>query len=222
MATHSVAIEMSPSTLQQLQQSGSRLVVLKAVSSPAPGGVPLVWFQQQPVMSPLEFAWQEEYQGFTSQQQLVAGAVIRPSFVTPMNLGQTLVVTEPSGLGMVQPNGTPGQLTIQDQVGSPFTVGHAQQIAGAPSGLVVAFTLAGPGMTVPMKPVDTVLLAFAQNVAGEGAVVTSLPSPSFLVDASASDRQVTYDANAGWSCGGCSWARTIAPGTPLASVLIKP
>ena len=221
MATHSVAIEMSPTTLQQLQQSGSRLVVLKAVSSPAPGGAPLVWFQQQPVMSPLQVTWQEQYQGFTSQQQIVAGAVIRPGFMAPMNLGQTLVVTDPSGGGIVQPNGTPGQLTIEDQVGARLTVGHAQPIVGGPFGVVVGFSLAAPGMTVPMQPVDTVLLAFAQDV-GEGAVITTLPSPSFLVDASDSDRQVTYDANAGWSCGGCSWARTIAPGTPLASVLIHP
>ncbi len=221
MGTHSVAIEMSQATIQQLQQSGSKLVVLKSVSSPAPGGSPLVWIQQPPGMSPMQVTWQEELQVFTSQQQLAPGVVITPSYMVPMNLGQTLVVTEPSGIGIVQPNGTPGQLTIQSQVSAQLTVGHAQVAAGGAPGLVAGFSLFGP-QVVPMTPVDTVLLAFVPNAPRQGTVVTTLPSPGFLVDTSNGNRQVTYDSDAGWSCGGCSWARMIGPGTQLAPVLIHP
>lgn len=222
MTTYSVQIDLSTSTLQQLQAGGFSLLVLKSVSAPVGGAAPLVWYQTRGFMQQTSVPWQDQYMGFTSQSQIQSGAVIQPSFEAPMNLGQILTVSDPSGMGMVQNGGPSGALAVQSDISNPLTTGHAQVVGSGQRGLVAAFPLM-PHTTISMKPINKVLLLFSSQPAQSGAVMTQALAPGFLVDVDGSSndsREVTFDINSGWSCGGCSWAQPVQQGANLAPLLL--
>ena len=187
------------------------------------GGGPLVWFQTQQLLNATSVTWQDNYQGFTSPQDIQQGTAITPGFEAPMDLGQILVVTDSSGSGDVEAGGPEGGLSGENEATSTFAVGHAKQPAEGAPGLVVAFPLES-GQSLEIEPVETVLLAFVEGGLTTGVVVLTAPASGYLVDvsgASSGTRQVSFDIDQGWSCDGCSWAPQVTAGTQLSSLLIQ-
>ena len=75
---------------------------------------------------------------------------------------------------------------------------------------LVALPLSGSGIEV-VTPVEKVLLLFAQATFSAGTVSYKAYARGILVDLTgASQRNVSYDSNNGWSSGGGAWATPVA------------
>jgi hypothetical protein len=210
MATYQLTIEMSPPTVQALQQSGSMLYALQAVQGPG-GGEPLAWVQTGSFAENTTLGWSDGYQAFTAQST----ATVVVSVSVDIAPGQTFVVPA----GTVQNEGVAGAIGILNQGTQPTRAGIGLK-SGASSSPLCAFPLYGGGLLL-VVPTQQVFLMFS-GVSGQSAVPQSL-GPGVLVDmAGGGERQVTFDVNEGWSWGGFSWARAYPPLTDLTTLLIQP
>jgi hypothetical protein len=69
-------------------------------------------------------------------------------------------------------------------------------------------------------PVEQVLLVFATQMLSAGSLVTRISAPGLLVDASAGHREVAFDLEEGWSCGGYAWGTPVAADRNLVPLLL--
>lgn len=217
---YQVNIQMSQSTVQALLQSGFSLYAFAAVRAPVGGGAPLVWFQTTQFYSNTPLSWSADYQAYTSMSQIFPNATIVQNFAAPIALGQTLNVTSPGGTGQVSGGGAPQAISIVNQTSATFACGTSQADPNGNSSPVCAFPLYPQAMDA-ITPLPQVLLMFATVQTSPGTVVEQAFAPGILVNLAGSPMQtVSFDINAGWSCGGGN-CTNVSPGQALTPILIQ-
>ncbi|HEY6553563.1 MAG TPA: hypothetical protein VI669_09415 [Vicinamibacteria bacterium] len=217
---YTVNISMSPDTVQSLLASNYYLYGFKAVQATQGGGAPLVWFQSQTFSTSTVVDWEEQYQAYTSNSQIITNGQIFASNSVDIDLGQILMAG-PGGVGPVVNGGPSLAISIQNTTSGPFTCGISQMQNGSSTPLC-AFPLFGNNLDV-IAPIEKVLLLFSTIPVNTGTVIMQAYGPSILIDLTSDNtRSVDYDINAGWSWGGFNWAQQIAPNSQLVPLLIEP
>jgi len=217
---YEVTINMTAQTVSQLLAAGFFLYGFKAVQTSMTSGSPVVWFSTQQFSATTTVNWQEQYQAYTSNSQIIPGGNIVASFAASITLGETLNV-EAGGVGNVTSTGVPTAISILNTVSTPFTCGISE-LQGASYNALCAFQLFGNNEDV-IAPIEKVFLMFSTQPVNTGTVVEQSYGPGLLIDLTASNqRSVNYDINAGWSWGGFSWAQQFPPNSNLVPLLIEP
>lgn len=221
MATpYSIIINMSAETANDLKNGNFSLFGFKAVSTAAPSGAaPLVWFTSQAFGLQVSVNWSEQYEAYTSTQQIEAGVTILASNSYPADLGQQLKVSQASGTGTVVNGDTPTAIEILNVSGTQLTCGIGQMVNGAANPLC-AFPLYGEGMDI-IAPIEKVMLTFANKQVNTGSVIEQAFSQGVLLDLTANhNATITFDINAGWSQPNVPMS-LIQPGATLVPFLIE-
>lgn len=220
MATqYQILIQMSAQTVQALQQNGFTLFGFKAVQSTA-HGMPTVWLATGQIGMNVAVSWTEEYQAYVSLTSVMAGAQVIASAEYDIDLGQTLTITNATGIGTVTQGGSQGAVCIANQTTTQFTSGIAQGANGS-SSPTCAFPLFGQNAEL-IVPLEQVALIFSTQSANPGTIVQQSHGPGIVIDMTgASQRTVTFDINQGWSAGGAVWAQPFPGNTDLVPLLIQ-
>lgn len=217
---YEVTINMTSQTVTALLGAGYFLYGFKAVQTSQAGGSPVVWFETQEFSATTMVNWQEQYQAYTSNSQIIPGGNIVASFAADITLGQTLNVSA-GGVGDVTSTGLSTAISILNTVSTPFTCGISQ-LQGTSYNALCAFQLFGNNEDV-IAPIEKVFLMFSTQPVNTGTVVEQSYGPGMLIDLTASNqRTVNYDINAGWNWGGFSWGQEFPPSSALVPLLIEP
>ena len=217
---YEVTISMTAETVSQLLAAGFFLYGFKAVQTSMTGGSPVVWFNTQEFSATTMINWEEQYQAYTSNSQIIPGGDIVASFAAGITLGETLNVAA-GGVGNVTSTGLPTAISILNTVSTPFTCGISE-LQGTTYNALCAFPLFGNNEDV-IAPIEKVFLMFSTQPVDTGTVIEQSYGPGILIDLTASNqRTVNYDINAGWSWGGFSWAQQFPPNSNLVPLLIEP
>jgi hypothetical protein len=217
---YEVTINMTAETVSQLLAAGFFLYGFKAVQTSITGGSPVVWFATQEFSATTMINWEEQYQAYTSNSQIIPGGDIVASFAAGITLGQTLNVAA-GGVGNVTSTGLPTAISILNTVSTPFTCGISE-LQGTTYNALCAFPLFGNNEDV-IAPIEKVFLMFSTQPVDTGTVIEQSYGPGILIDLTASNqRTVNYDINAGWSWGGFSWGQQFPPNSNLVPLLIEP
>lgn len=218
-APYSVTINMTPQTVSGLLAAGYFLYGFKAVQSTNTLGVPVVWFQTQQYSATTVISWQEQYQAYTSNSQIIPGGQVVASFAAPITLGQTLNV-DAGGVGEVVSGGPDTAISINNTVTTPFTCGISELQNGSYNPLC-AFPLFGMNEDV-IAPIEKVFFMFSTQPVNTGTVVEQSYSTGLLIDLTAQNQRTTsYDLNTAWSWGGFSWATQYPPNSNMVPLLIE-
>ncbi|MFF2545158.1 hypothetical protein ACFVUY_21655 [Kitasatospora sp. NPDC058063] len=205
---YTVTITMSQQTVDYLERDGYLLYGFKAGNgSPWVGSKPLVWFSTDKYALTTTIGWDQKYQAYTSQDEIVVDGKITTSNSYDITLGQRLDVTGKSGDGEVKDDPElKGKIGISNTTTNEFTCGIAQRNNRTSNfNPIAAFDLLGGNLDT-FAPVEKVLLLFALNPVDTGTVKEQSFAPALLIDISGvSEREVEYDINNGWSCGGNTW-----------------
>lgn len=218
---YKVTINMDTKTVQALSNGNYQLYGFKAVKTTLGGGAPLVWFQTTDFSTGTNVSWSESYQAFTSSSTAIANGQVTASFSVDADLGDTLEVTDKTGIGEVQQEGPSDAISIHNNTNVPFTTGISQMVNGDPNPLC-AFPLYGGGLNV-IVPIEKVLFMFSTVPMDTGTVIEKSYTPSILIDltgAPGNCRTVTFDINNGWSWGGYNWAHQYPAKFDLVPLLI--
>jgi hypothetical protein len=220
---YEIDISMNGQTVNALQAPPNPyfLYGFKAVKASG-NGAPLVWFKTSDYGLATALSWTEQYQAYTSLDQIVPGGKITATNAYDIGLDNTLDVASPDGTGSVDTlQGAPSAISIANQTSTQFTTGISQV---QPDGTVTpmcAFPLYG-NMLDAIAPIELVLLMFSTEAYNTGTVVEQSYSAGVLVDLTAEQtRSLNFDINAGWSWGGGPWAQIVAPNENLVPLLIQ-
>jgi hypothetical protein len=229
-----VKIEMTPETVRLLLASRNYLYALRAVKSSDRAGRPLVWRQIRDYSTATFVSWQDLYRAYTSSSPIVAETTINVGFSASITPEQTLSV-EAGGVGSVVAGGPAEKISILNTVDTQFTCGLSENSSeGGSDGFpYCAFPLYGSNLQ-QIGPLEKVLLTFATESLPPGTVIGSVLgsrlseytlasfTSSVLIDLTgATERDVSYDINLGWSWGEAPWARSIPAGANLVPWLIE-
>ena len=222
-----LTITLSPATVQSLYDETYALYGFTAVRYGPPlamarsfgGGHPLVWLRQTNCLENNIVTFDDGVLGaYISDTPLVENAVVQVGSTVQTTTGQTISVAVDGQLTAIA-SGSPGVVTILNTGQTAWTCGLSQTIGVGPAP-TCAFPLHG-GSQDMIAPTAKILVMFAIDSIPQGAAVSTAYSSGFLIDfASDPQRAVTFDIDTGWSAGGATWARAIAPGTDLGSLLI--
>lgn len=216
--TYQVVINLSPATVQDLNNGNYSLYGFKAVQASGGGGAPLVWMQTQNYANNNAIMWEEQYQAYVSNSQIVPNAMVVPMFSEAILPGQTLQVQQ-GGFGTVVQGGPSSGISILNQSSMQYACGLSQAVGNSPSPCC-AFPLYGNMMSV-IAPLNKVLFMFSTIPVQVGTVIFQALSPAILIDLTgANERNVSYDINNGWSWGGASWAENVPSNSDLVPLLI--
>lgn len=219
---YKVSITMDKETVNELQVQGFSLYAFKAVQSPLKGGAPLVWIETANYSTKTEISWIEDYEAYTSNTEIKAGARINASFSHEIGLGQTLNVTGTAGTGEVVNDGTAGMISIHNETNNRFTCGIKQRQASGQITMLCAFPLFGGNLDT-IVPIQKVLLMFATQTVNTGTVLFKAFSRGVLINLTGKNqRHVNYHINAGWSWDGGSWGQKVKANDDLVPLLIQP
>lgn len=160
----------------------------------------------------------EQYQAYTWQGQVMPGAQIRMNARFPIDLGEQMVIYDPSGQGQVQQGGQPGAIGIRNNTTVSFVCGLALGVSDEPVSPIHAMPLYGNMMNM-IVPLAKVFLMFAGQSMNRGTAVAQAFGPGALVDLTGSPSQtVSFDINTGWAAG--PGVQTYPPSTDLSSLLL--
>ncbi|KAA6215045.1 hypothetical protein CP973_39280 [Streptomyces albofaciens JCM 4342] len=224
-ASYGIDITMNDETVNALSQGGYKLYGFRAVKSTTANGRPLTWFKTSNYAKKTEITWEKVFGAFTSKSTIIDGGKIEASNSYPIDLGQKLVVEEPTGTGHVEKEGTAGAISIVNRTTTRFTSGIAQEsrVGGATTlNPLCAFPLYGNNLNM-FVPVEKVLLLFASTPIDTGVVIERSFGPGILVDLTeAESRSVTYHIDEGWGPADALWATLIRPDDNIVGWLIEP
>lgn len=222
-----LTITLSAATVQGLYDETYALYGFTAVRYGPPlamartfgGGYPLVWLRQTTYLENNIITFDDAMlSAYISVTPLVENALIQVGAAAQATLDQTVSVDANGQLATLA-SGSPGVVTILNTGQTAWTCGLSQTIAAGPAP-TCAFPLHG-GSQDMIAPTAKILVMFAIDSIPQGAAVSTAYSGGFLIDFAAdSQRAVTFDIDTGWSAGGATWGRAIAPGADLGSLLI--
>jgi hypothetical protein len=229
-ATYQINICLAPATVAALMDGGYSLYAMFAVEMTNAAARPTIGFATQNVTANMTIIWEADVSAYTSSSSLVTGGVIRIGYETPIDLGQTLIVTA-GGVGQVKNEGASSKITVANTTAGTFTSGFARAVSGEGVPIpIYAVPLYG-NQTNVAAPLPKILLQFSTADLQAGALVEKSTiklstgasySPSLLVTAAENEpRTLNYDINAGWNWGAYSWAQIIPANADLTKVLIE-
>lgn len=194
---------------------GPRLTMARSFG----GGYPLVWLRQTTYLENNVVTFDDGVLGaYISVTPLVENAVVQVGATIQATLGQTISV-DTNGQLTPLTSGSPGVVSILNTDQAAWTCGLTQTIGAGPAP-TCAFPLHGGAQNM-IAPTAKILVMFAIDSIPQGAAVSTAYASGFLIDfASEAERAVAFDIDTGWSAGGATWARAIAPGADLGSLLI--
>ncbi len=218
---YTISITMTPSTVTVLSRNGFALYGFKAVKTGTQGAAPLVWFRTRSIFLNTQVTWTDQYRAYLSSSPIIPNGTIAVSSAIAIDLGQTAVVGQDGHLTTIA-QGTPSAISLSSASFQQWTSGIAQPGADQQPSPLVALPLSGSGIEV-VTPIEKVLLLFAAATFDAGMVSYKAYAPGILVDLTgASQRNVSYDINNGWSSGGGAWATPVAAQQDLIPILVNP
>ncbi|HEY3828221.1 MAG TPA: hypothetical protein VGL57_03385 [Solirubrobacteraceae bacterium] len=219
---YQIVIAMEQATVTALTNDHYYLYGFKAVKASGATGAPLVWFRSAHFGLKTELEWSEQYQAYTTTEQIIPRGRITATNPYDIDLDQTLNVTGTDGTGSVDTqSGTSEAISIDNQTSTQFTTGISQVQPGGTVTPMCAFNLYGNHLDL-IVPIEQVLLMFSTEPVDTGTVIEQAYSNGLLVDLTASNsRKVGYDINSGWTWGGAAWGRPVPPRTDLVPLLIQ-
>lgn len=225
-SSFTVTVAVDQDTAERLTEGGYHLYGFKAAESTG-DGAPLVWFDRPGgFAAQIKISWTERYQAYASTGRLAEDGQIAKINAQAVELGQTLLITDPSGTGEVAESGAPGRITIRNETAKPLTTGISQQQAVMSQDLtspLCAAVTPGGGEAV-FTPVERIFLTFAAAGRHPGTVTAQAFSPGLVIDLTgAQSRSVGYDIDDGWTWkGSADWAWEILADENLAEQLVNP
>ncbi|WP_051385683.1 hypothetical protein [Actinokineospora inagensis] len=221
MTGFQIEIDMTQDTVTSLADGGYSLLGFKAVQSNNAGGAPLAWFNSADYATETVLSWQDKYEAFTTNSQIVPGGVIRATNHYPIDRGQTLQVDGNKGTGYVTQDGVPLAVSIHNTTTVPFTCGVSQSQPDGSMDPLCAFPLYGQHLDV-IVPLERVLLLFTTAQVKTSSVIYKAYSQGLLIDLTAAPvRRVRFDINKGWAWDGGVWAQIVPPNADLAPLLVE-
>ncbi len=219
-ADYQVIIKISAADVNDLKDYGFRLYGFRAVQAQTKAS-PLVWFRTATFSTSTTVKWKRTFYAYTSTSELIPNGHVEASFEADITFNQTLVVNKPGNTGDVVHEGTPNAIRISNKLEAAFVGGIAERVGEGEYRPLCASKVFG-GHIQAIAPIEKVLFMFIQDQIETGTVITRAISPGVLIDlTAASQRQVTYDLNKGWSWqNNESWARRIEANADLAPLLI--
>jgi hypothetical protein len=220
-SNYSVSITMNQDTVNDLTAGGYQLYAFKAVQITRKDGAPLVWFASNAYGLDTRVSWTKRYAAYTSRSQIVPDGTIIATNSYPIALGQTLNVTEPTGVGKVTTNGVPQAISILNTTTTRFTCGISQTNPDGSTNPMCAFPLHGGGRDL-FAPIEQVLLLFSTLPVNTGTVIFQAYSRGLFIDLTQDNTQaVEFDIDQGWSWDGGPWAQVVEAGADLVPFLIQ-
>lgn len=228
-------VKITIPTVDELQKNGFILYGYKAVQSSDKAGRPLVWTRNEygPITT---VEWPADLEAFASTDTIEKDQVISRGSEKSMSSGQIWTIDN-TLKGPVTHGGTPEALSIKSRATRSLTCGLSQK-QGKTFQPYCAFPLFANFLDT-ITPLDKVLLAFSTKSMELGTVVegslsgTVTPSealsaegaawsPGIFIDLTeASERQVKFDLQSGWSWGGETWADTVSNTQDVVPLLIE-
>ncbi|HEX8392243.1 MAG TPA: hypothetical protein VF665_07820 [Longimicrobium sp.] len=219
--SYQIRINIAQDSVIALEDESYSLYAFKAVKSKEKGGRPTVWFQTGDFGLITKVKWTEQFQAFTSRDDIQPNVEIDADNPYLIDLGQTLKVQHTTGVGVVEDGGTAGAVGIANGTAQPMTCGLAQQ-NGEEFTPLAAFPLNGNHTNV-IAPIEKVLLMFATEQVRTSTVIEKAFSSGVLVDLTGvSSRVLNYDINKGWSWDeDAAWAQQLPANVDLVPIMIE-
>ncbi len=223
---HQVTVTMTTDTVTALVTSGNKLYAFRAVAASDRAGLPVLW-ATIPFSARTQITWTDSWSAYTSETPITAGRQVTIGFSDSIDVGQVLKVGD-GGTGQVSADGHPGVISILNTTTTPYTCGTSCAANDNAATPICVFPLYGNNLQT-IEPLQSVLLVFSTRSVSPGTVIDDFYdaaltaySPGYQIDlTTANQRSVGYDINAGWSCGSCSWAVSLAAGQNLVPRLIR-
>ena len=206
----SLKISMEQGTYNELEKYNRNLIIMKAVGSSegkaTSSARPLAWICLAPndYGKTINMSWEESYAVYTSTDKIVAGAQINVSNPYEITLGQTLRLTKPNGIGVVENEGEAGSVTIYNPF--PQNPGDLDLICGLmqaqnskPPSQLCAFPLF-PKSAEIIAPINKVFVTFASDIKKVGAVVERCKHDGIMLEYKDGEtlREVEFDIKKGF------------------------
>lgn len=214
---YQVTIQLESATLQSLLDNGYSLFAFQPIQATAQGQ-PVLWIQTAALAATISIQWPAAYAAYISESPIVVNGRILMSSEADIQLGQVMQVG-PEGSFKVTDDGPPDAMSVLNTTTTQYSCGLAVK-GGAGTGPIAAFPLYGSSM-VAMAPLPKLFLLFESYPATSGQILDRTLAQGLLVDLSAAtERQVSFDINAGWSAGSAPWATPFPANTRLSQILI--
>lgn len=220
---YSINFTMDQNTVTTLSANKFVLFGFKAVKSLG-SGAPVVWFSTPVYGLNNDLQWEEQYQAYTSNDQIVPGGTITATNSYPIGLNESLMVTSPTGAGTVNTAaGTELAISLVNQTSTQLVCGISQtQPNSSTPAPMCAFPLFGQ-MTDVIAPIEKVLLMFAAGPVNTGTVIEEVNSQGILVDLTGENAVsgISFNMNNGWNTGGQENCSLIPSNQNLVPLLIQ-
>ncbi|WP_340562582.1 hypothetical protein [Streptomyces sp. GSL17-111] len=196
--TRNIKITMDSETVNTLAQQQYRLFAFKAVKlepgSTSPGAEPLVWFSSSKFSEKTVVTWESVYEAYWSDTQIVPKGTVEASCARPIDLGQTFNVTADRGCDVSGSRDANQPIYLASQAGEARTCGIGQQL---PAGMQELCALPINDRTrIAVRPVEKILLIFAQEKYNTGTVIAQAFAPGACIDLTdQSFREVSFQLN---------------------------
>jgi hypothetical protein len=220
--TYTITIDLDDDTLNKLNQTGQYLRAYKGVKTGISGGVSTVWFKSNNFSNNMTVQWTEQYAGYISNyQQLKGGVNITAQSTKPMDLGETLSVSD-NGTTVVNSTGQAGDIIIKNTGSKEWNCGMAQKVgSNQEASILCAFPLFGHYADI-MMPYEKILLVFESGQIDTGTVIEETIGESIIITLDGQDksRDVNYNIDTGWDAHSAGWAEICKDSVNIADKLI--
>jgi hypothetical protein len=195
--SYNITIKMDQPTVDALNKANFSLYAFKSVKT-SQSGYPLVWFKADSFGLNTTINWSENYGAYTAKYQEIPQGEISVINDYPINLGNTLDVTDSSGTGKVNPAGTSGAISLNNTTKTPFLCGIGT-IADDTFTPNCAFDLFGMTKDI-ITPIEKVVLMFTTEQLNTGTVVEQAYTEAIQIDLTKEpSRIIGYEINDSWN-----------------------
>jgi len=220
MTDRTLTINISSTTLSDLQESGFHLYAFRPVTSSNKSGVPLVWERLDTYLKVviLTFTY-EDLWAYISSNGIAIDTQIAMGNHTEVSRGERVSVGDGGGLTVTTGGVPKGDVYIAGAAGARYTCGLAAAQNKMPAQPFCAFTLSQTAVT--MQPADAIFVMWATSNYDPAVYMQQSLGPGLFVKfGDAAQRTVSYDTGKDWQPTDAKWAQSVVSGTDLKTTLI--
>ncbi|HVW14155.1 MAG TPA: hypothetical protein VHB54_10040 [Mucilaginibacter sp.] len=201
MATYTVFITLSDSTLQSLYAGKFWLRVYKGITASAPV-VNTVWYTTNVFSSTVQIQWTDDYYGFIYPGvPLTKGTMISSGPLNAIQPGNVLSIGPAGSTSISTIGGNANALTFVNNSSNIRICGAAQPVNGNPR-LYTAMQMMGSGTNVA-APKELLLLVFETGEFDAGRIVTRTLNSSLQINMmSSTPVTIAFDYQNSWDTNG--------------------